>query len=681
MTKSRRLRRWFVLSMAVAAVIESPAHALTIVPTYTSGVTSLIHASEFEAAFNYAALQYEQMYSNPITINITVGTETTGLGNSSSPGTNVVSYTTMRNALIANETTADQSTNIAYNWPTTDPTGSTSTWGGTSAEDKALGIASGNTSGSDGTFLFNINETYTLDPYDRTVSGETDFIGVAEHEISEIMGRVPGFGAPDTLGNPSYKPYDLTHYNGVGVRDYNGTKSGDYFSIDGGTTNLKSYNSASNGDLDDWLSPQFYPDPTYVPDSYNAFSAPDNTNALTPVDAEVMDILGYNRSSATLTFKGGFNDFLTGGNWSSSSSSSLNPFHGAEMLINSSSATAYHNFTPGENLNLASNSDMGQTLEVRSGTLELNDSGSVTGSGFGLTVNQDGAILVDGSGSFYPQGTISIGDAQGVTNAQAEFFGNAVVDIGNPVQTADFIVGNSGSGTVTQTGNARVITPDLYVGDNTYGNGAEGSGNYLLNTTATLGVSGDEIIGDVGATGLFQLVAGTNSVTGNLIIGANGGASGTYDMSGGTLNAEFTHLIEGHFNQSGGTFTTGTVQIDQLSSYTLSNGSTFANVISDGNFTLSGGLLIGNFQNGNEFTTASFTYSSGSFIGSFTNENQATLNLDASFTIPYSMLNEAPVTIPSGISLIVNGSGIDNESSLTLTGGTLAGTNPRRNRN
>ena len=680
-TKSKHLKRSFLLAMAVAAVTPAAGHGMTINLTYTSNVTDLIQASKFEAAINYAAQQYGELYTNPITLNFTVDTQnlgTMGLGKSQTGSDIYTTYSAVRSAMSAGATTSDQQTNLADNWPATSPFPANSTTAVVPAQGKALGLSLSYPT-SDGTFTFANNQTWDLDPYNRAITGQYDMVGVAEHEFSELMGRLPGFGYTDSNNQTIYYPYDLNHYNGVGVRDLTGAESGDYFSIDNGNTNLKGFNSLSTGDLTDWFGPSSYPDPSYVPDSYNAFSAPDNTNAITPVDAEVMDILGYNRSSSSLTFKGGFSDFLVGGNWSSSNSASLNPFHGAQMVINSSGATAYHEFTSGENLVLASNSDMGQALEVRAGTLELNDSGMVTGTGFGLLVNQDGALLVDGSGSFYPQGTVSIGDAEGVTNALAEFFGNASIDIGNPAQTVDFIVGNSGSGTVTQTGNARVLTPDLYVGDNTYDNEGEGNGNYLLNTTSTLGVSGDEIIGDVGAFGLFQLVNGTNIVSGSLILSANGGAYGTFDMSGGTLNAGFVHLIAGSFNQSGGNLTTGTVQLDEESNYVLSNGTMFANVVSDGNFTFSGGLLLGNFQNGNLFNSASFTYSGGTFIGSFTNENQATLNLDASFTIPYSMLNEAPVTIPSGISLIVNGSGIDNESSLTLTGGTLAGTGTKTN--
>jgi hypothetical protein len=672
MTDRAHLRRQTILALAIAGVAANPARALFINPTFTSNVTSLSYGSQVESAFNYAAQQFESMYANPITINITVNTETTGLGNSNYPLDASYSYSTIRNALISNQTTSDQGTNIAYNWPTTDPTGTNTTWDINNGQEKALGLLAANNSASDGTFLFNSNFSYTFDPYNRAVNNETDFIGVAEHEISEIMGRIQDFGKYVVQGKATNTPFDLTHYSAPGVRDLTGAKAGDYFSIDAGSTNLKSFNSNTGGDFTDWLSPPGNPPPPYVPDAFNAFSAGNITNSLSPVDAEVMDILGYNRAGWALTFNGGFNDFLAGFNWTSSTYSGLNPFHGASMLINSPGATAYHQFTPGENFVLASNSDMGQGIEVKTGYLELNDSGGVIGSGMGLLVNQDGAFIVDGSGTVFSQGPISIGDAAGVTNAIAEFSGNATVSISNPAQTVDFYVGMNGTGAVVQTNNAYVQTPDLYVGYNT-----GSSGNYLLNGTATVSVSGTEIIGDNGAAGIFQLINGTNSVTGTLIVGSTNTSNVAYDMSGGSLNAGFVHIVAGTFAQSGGTITTPTVLMGLAATFDQSNGSLFANIVSDGVYNFSGGLIVGNFQNGNDYTFAKFTYSGGNFLGNFT--NLATMNLNASFTIPYSMSNQAPVTIPSGISLIVNGSGINNQSSLTLTNGTLAGTGTKTN--
>jgi hypothetical protein len=677
-TKSKHLKRRFVLAMAVAAVTPAIGHGMTINLTYTSNVTGLPNASSYESAINYAAQQYDEMFANPITLNITVNAANLGvggLGKSFGQSPFSTTYSTLRSALASNATSSAQLTDLADDWPATDPTGSNSDWYIPVPEAAALGMNETYPSG-DGTFTFNdVNTSYTFDPLNRTATGKTDLIGVAEHEFSELMGRVGSQGTPDTIGKPAYEPYDLSHYTAPGVRDLAGTAGGDYFSIDGGVTNLKGFNTASTGDLTDWLSPLTYPDSSYVPDSYNAFSAPDNTNSLTPVDVTAMNILGYDLGSTALTFKGGVNDFLSGFNWQSTNASSLNPFHGASMVINDPSdpsATAYHYFTPGENFVLASNSDMGQSMEVRTGFLELNDSGQVTGSGFGLLVNQDGRLLVDGSGSLYAQGPISVGDAAGVTNAIAQFTGSGTVIVGNPAETVALYVGNYGSGNVAQTGSANVTTPSLILG---YQGGS--SGIYELDTTGTLDVTGDEVVGFTG-TGDFQQFAGTNMISGSLILG-EGFGSGTFELEGGTLTAAAVDLDYNTFSigntqltQSGGTLTASAVLIEAGTTYDLTNGTCSAAVTNQGNFNFGGGLVIGNITN-----TGTMTYTGGSLIGSFTNDGVT--NLDANLTVPFSMANDAPLTINSGITLTVNLSGIDNESTIVLEGGTLAGNGTKTN--
>ncbi|MBV9200850.1 MAG: hypothetical protein JO320_05860 [Alphaproteobacteria bacterium] len=57
------------------------------------------------------------------------------------------------------------------------------------AEAKALGLRAANTSGIDGWVGFSSAADYTYDPDNRAVAGAYDFIGVAEHEIAEVMGR------------------------------------------------------------------------------------------------------------------------------------------------------------------------------------------------------------------------------------------------------------------------------------------------------------------------------------------------------------------------------------------------------------------------------------------------------------------------------------------------------------
>ncbi len=675
MTHPKQLNRRLALAMAVAAITPAAGHGMTINLTYTANVTGLANASAYEAAINYAAAQFSEMYTNPITLNFTVDAESLPsniLGQSNRGVTVSTTYSAIRTGLMNNETTPDQVTNVNDNWPATDPTGSNSVWGVSPAEGKALGLTASYPP-SDGTYTFttvNISN-WNLDPYDRAVAGKVDLIGTSEHEFSELMGRA---GLQGALANqkPSYLPYDLEHFTASGVRDLPGTAGGDYFSIDDGATNLKAFNSlTANGDLTDWDNGTDI-NGVYVPDAFNAQSAGSIANTLSVVDGTVMDVLGYDRSSPNLTFKTGFSDFLTGGNWQSTNSSSLNPFHGAIMVVNNASATAYHEFTPGENFMLASNSDMGQSMEVRAGTFELNDSGQVTGSGFGLLVNQDGELLVDGTGNLYPQGPVSIGDAAGVTNAIAQFTGSGTVIIGNPAETVTLYVGNSGSGNASQTGSANVTTPELLIGNQKGSNGI-----YQLDTTGTLDVTGDEVVGFNGNANFLQ-IAGTNKIVGSLILGQQFG-TGTFELEGGSVTAAAVDVDANAFSlgftaltQTAGTLTASAVNVDQAAAYYLSNGTCSAAVVNAGVFDFSGGLVIGNITN-----TGTMTYTGGSLIGSFTNDGVT--NLNANLTVPFSMLNETQLTINSGITLTVNLSGIDNESTIVLEGGTLAGNGTKTN--
>lgn len=281
------LRNIVCLSLLIAASIS--AQALTIVRTNSANMsnTSIISAADAaaaSAAFDYAAAQIMARYNDPIQINITLnvvsGTGT--LGGSSTFVLGAYTYSQVKTALIADGVSADDATFNAT-LPSTDPSG-TNHYYVPRAEAKALGLIASDAS-ADGTFTFGAGFSYTYDPNNRAVSGKFDFIGIAFHEITEIMGRIPGLGA--NFGGATYFPYDLHRFTGSGVRGLTGG-AGVYFSIDNGVTNLKNFNNAvaNGGDAQDWASG--------TNDAFNAFSGTGVLNAFTPVDVQVMDVIGYN---------------------------------------------------------------------------------------------------------------------------------------------------------------------------------------------------------------------------------------------------------------------------------------------------------------------------------------------------------------------------------------------------
>jgi outer membrane protein assembly factor BamB len=293
-----------LLLLGLAALLAEKAGALTINldfasdSTFASAGLSSTDITNMKAACAYAASQFTTNYVDDIHVNIHV-TAVAGTGTLGQSETNLVSvssYTTLRNSVSADATTTDDSTVLASggSMPASDPIGSSHLYLLSTAEAKALGVLSDDTvAGSDGTFTFGGGFSYAYDPSNRAVSGKTDFIGVAMHELSEIMGRI-GLMGQNLTGSPNYMLFDLFHFSGANTRSL-GRGSGRYFSINSGNSLLKGFNNASSngGDLQDWASGSN--------DSFNAFASSGVKENLSTVDLQVMDVIGYDRATGTAT--------------------------------------------------------------------------------------------------------------------------------------------------------------------------------------------------------------------------------------------------------------------------------------------------------------------------------------------------------------------------------------------
>jgi hypothetical protein len=92
-----------VASLLMAGVasltLSVPAGALTVTGSFGAGVSA-----QAQAAFNFAASEFQNLYSDPINVNINVVAGNTGLGGSSTPLLGILNYTQTRQALIDDNT-------------------------------------------------------------------------------------------------------------------------------------------------------------------------------------------------------------------------------------------------------------------------------------------------------------------------------------------------------------------------------------------------------------------------------------------------------------------------------------------------------------------------------------------------------------------------------------------------
>jgi hypothetical protein len=275
-----------VCALVLAAVGKEARAGLVIIPTFESSMNA-----QQEAAVNYVINQYETLYTNNITLRIDFSMGQTGLGESESYFEDGFTYSQVKAALtaeaLANPSDTIKQTVVA-NLPATNPAPSNN-FAVTTAQAKALGLDE-SYNGLDGYVIFSNAVSYTYDPNNRGVAGEYDFIGVAEHEISEVMGRDALLGYDFGDGNgPSYEENDLFRFTAPGVRSFAQNVPNDpgvYLSVDNGNTDTVNFWSQSL-DNDDYRGDN----PT---DPYNQYAGEGQAHQLTYADMVNMDALGYN---------------------------------------------------------------------------------------------------------------------------------------------------------------------------------------------------------------------------------------------------------------------------------------------------------------------------------------------------------------------------------------------------
>jgi len=297
------LRRFFPVLVGLIALpllfTSSARASMIITPTFTSAFVSDFgsNATAAENAWKAAAAVFTSNFSDNIHINITVDAvaDTSVFGQSQSSGY-LVSYSTLRGDLLADSTTADDATALGAggSLSSTDPSGGNA-WYIPTAEAKAIGYIPDSLTNVDGTTKFGAGYSYTFSG--PIASGTYDFMGVAEHEITEVMGRLGMKGATTLVNGHTYTEQtalDAFAFTGANARSLAGG-SGNYFSINDGTTLLKLYNDSTSNGLDsrDWAPG--------TNDANDQFSNPGVVNAITNIDLQQLDVIGYDRITTSST--------------------------------------------------------------------------------------------------------------------------------------------------------------------------------------------------------------------------------------------------------------------------------------------------------------------------------------------------------------------------------------------
>src|SRR5262249_18750886 len=150
-------------------------------------------------------------------------------------GLTSASYASIRSALQARATTADDITALNGSLPAFDPNPNAHPAGYflTNAQMKALGFLSATWPALDDTVTSNVAaNNFDFDRSDGISAGQVDFIGLLAYIVSSEMGRFQYRGA----GN-MYALLDIFNFGSFSIHNWTGNASASYFSIDNGFGN------------------------------------------------------------------------------------------------------------------------------------------------------------------------------------------------------------------------------------------------------------------------------------------------------------------------------------------------------------------------------------------------------------------------------------------------------------
>jgi hypothetical protein len=286
------------------AETTTPTTGLTIDPTFDTSITGNANSAVIEAAINRAIATYENLFSDPVTIEIrfrfsNVDADGTPIGPGfaarSYSGLSVQPWSTYINRLRADATTSNDATanNSLPSFPLADHVTICT------ANGRALGLNTptlmfaDSSVGPGGPYdgVVTLNSDYAFQFTRPPVTGRADAQEFLEHEMDEVIGLGSYLDCTYCQDNSILRAQDLFSWAYPGGRNISssGTR---YFSINSGATPIVDFNQDPNNDRGDWFSPSCPQTTPHVQNAVNCLGQSSDISATSPEGIN-LDVIGY----------------------------------------------------------------------------------------------------------------------------------------------------------------------------------------------------------------------------------------------------------------------------------------------------------------------------------------------------------------------------------------------------
>jgi Ca2+-binding RTX toxin-like protein len=268
-------------NQGTAPKAETSLASSTVVVT-TGGITfdlmfdaaAMAAPASFRSGIQQAATILANTISDKITVDLKIDYSGTGGGAAAGPdGGLYESYSLVRSDLIKSQAPGDTTFNVLPSGSSIQGQSNVAVW---DAQLKLFGLIGANdTTTDDGSAVFATDINPGL------------LVGVALHELTHALGRVPYGAAPDI--------FDLFRYTSPGVHLFQGgnTAPASYFSLDGGATKLADFGQHS--DPSDFLNSGVQG----ANDPFNEYYSGSTGQTLSSVDLALLHALGYHIGAGT----------------------------------------------------------------------------------------------------------------------------------------------------------------------------------------------------------------------------------------------------------------------------------------------------------------------------------------------------------------------------------------------